>query len=293
MIRRNAVLVAFAGALVLAAAVPVWADSVSLALTFAGFSEDAGHRLEARIIDAQTGLELARSAIPSLPASESRLEFVDIPAHVAFLVELFVDRNDNGAYDAPPIDFAMRTEVVALSDLSSATVSRHGEAVDIRWPSPPPVVDGAIAAEEYPNSLFHGETGMMVSWWNDARVLYVALESPGTGWLSIGFDPIDAMLGANYILAAVSGDRLVIEDHFGTSRFAHSRDTQDDVLVAAGREQNGRTTVEFAIPLDSGDTADKPLLAGSSYVIHLAFHASSDTLTMRHTSRGEASLLLD
>lgn len=293
MIRKNALLAALAGSLLLVVAVSAWADSASLAVAFVGFSEDAGHRLEARLIDARTGLELARSAIPSLPTSEFLLEFAGVPARVPLVVELFVDRNDSGAYDAPPTDYAMRAEIAALSDLMSATVSRRDESVDIRWPSPSPVVDGAVTAEEYPNSLLHSETGMTVSWWNDTRVLVVALESPGTGWLSIGFDPVDAMLGANYVLAAVSGDRLVIEDHFGTSRFAHSKDAQDDVLVAAGREQGGRTTVEFAIPLDSGDAADKPLLAGSSYVIQLAFHASSDSLAMRHTSRGEMSLLLD
>ena len=101
------------------------------------------------------------------------------------------------------------------------------------------------------------------------------------------------MQGADYILAAVTDGALIIEDHFGTGRFRHTKDAQQDILEAAGTEDEGQTIVEFRIALDSGDSADKPLLPGESYPLLVAFHATSDSLSVRHTHRATAELTLD
>ncbi|MBC7220980.1 hypothetical protein H5T55_05865 [Candidatus Bipolaricaulota bacterium] len=124
-------------------------------------------------------------------------------------------------------------------------------------------------------------------------VLFTALHSPGTGWVSAGFDPVNRMQGANYILAAVTPGGLVIEDHFGTGTTSHRRDGREDILRAAGTASGGQTVVEFAVPLDSNDPEDKLLIPGRTYTVLLAYHRSSTSFTALHTARGSVEMKLE
>lgn len=156
-----------------------------------------------------------------------------------------------------------------------------------------PVVDGNIAAGEYLKESSDPRSGVTLAWRNGLVVLFVALRSPGTGWVSAGFDPTNRMQGANYILAAVTPGGLVVEDHFGTGPTSHRRDARNDVLRAAGAISGGQTVVEFVIPLDSGDPEDKPLLPGRTYTVLLAYHRTSTGFTAIHTARGSVQMKLE
>ena len=161
---------------------------------------------------------------------------------------------------------------------------------DIGWP---PAIDGVIAEGEYTHQLFDSATGMTVYWANSATTLIIGLVSPGTGWLSIGFDPERQMLGANILIAGIDGDVVTIEDHYGNSPTSHKKDDTAHVIQVAGSETNAGSVLEFRIPLDSGDSQDKPLAVGSEVIIILAYHDSNDSLTTRHSERSTSSLMLD
>lgn len=156
-----------------------------------------------------------------------------------------------------------------------------------------PVIDGALAEGEYRNFVRDPRSGVVFRWRNGLVVLFGALESPGSGWVSVGFDPVNRMQGANFIIAAVTPGGLVIEDHFGTSPTAHRRDRREDILDAAGARVDGGTLVEFVIPLDSGDPEDKPLVPGRTYTVLLAYHRSSPSFTVQHTARGSVRITLE
>lgn len=156
-----------------------------------------------------------------------------------------------------------------------------------------PVVDGTISEGEYERTVQEARSGVVFSWRNGLVVLFGALRSPGTGWVSVGFDPMNRMQGANFIIAAVTPAGLVIEDHFGTSPTSHRRDRRGDILEAAGTRVDGGTLVEFVIPLDSKDPEDKPLVPGKTYTVLLAHHRSSASFTVQHTARGSASITLE
>jgi hypothetical protein len=111
--------------------------------------------------------------------------------------------------------------------------------------------------------------------------------------VSAGFDPVNRMQGANYIIAAVTSGGIVIEDHFGSGTTSHRRDRREDILRAAGTVSGGQTIVEFAIPLDSLDAEDKPLVPGRTYTVLLAYHRSSTSLTTLHTARGSVQITLE
>jgi len=169
-----------------------------------------------------------------------------------------------------------------------------GQTVSIE-PSSPYLVDGFVMDGEYRNML--DADGFQVHWMNDANVLRVGLVSPGTGYLAIGFDPDRRMKGANYIMGAVSGIAVSMRDDYGIGTTSHAADTSQggshDILEAAGREVGGRTTLEFVIPLDSGDLMDKPLEPGLSYRILVAYHLMNDSFSAVHSRRGSGEIRLD
>jgi hypothetical protein len=169
-------------------------------------------------------------------------------------------------------------------------------------PAPGPViaaaraVDGIVAPGEYAHTTTVAD--VLVYWSNDEEVLHVGLISPGFGYVAIGFDPENVMLGANMILGAVdSNGAFTIRDDYGTGLIGHAADVDrggtSDVLAAAGRQTDDGTTIEFTIPLDSGDPMDKPLLPGETYAILVAYQRSNDSFRAKHTRRDTGEITLD
>jgi hypothetical protein len=160
---------------------------------------------------------------------------------------------------------------------------------------PVSAIDGVIYAGEYAHRT--EANGFEIHWSNDARTLRVGLISPGMGYVAIGLDPVNRMEGANFILGAVTDGRVTVRDDFGTGPVAHSADTErggtNDILDAAGCEANGKTYLEFAIPLDSGDPMDKPLSPGGTYKVLIAYHETDDDFGAWHSRRGSGSITLD
>jgi hypothetical protein len=180
---------------------------------------------------------------------------------------------------------------------STQTPSETAAGTETAPPSVPVdfTIDGTISSGEYAHETT--VAGVDVYYSNDASTLRVGLVSPGTGFVSIGFDPERQMQGANFIIGAVNEGELTIRDDYGFEPYAHIEDTarggSDDIIAAAGNEWPDQTVIEFMIPLDSGDPMDKPLLPGHSYTILTAYHSLSDSFTTRHTRRGSGTIQLD
>ena len=161
---------------------------------------------------------------------------------------------------------------------------------------PSGAVDGVVSPGEYSISVEAAGVTLYVRIEGDDLV--GALVARTDGWVSVGFDPEDAMAGANYVYGYVTDGQAVVHDMFGTrpsGRDSHPLDTAlggtDDILEQAGSYSDGVTTIEFRIPLDSGDPYDKPLEPGGSYAVLLAMGPTADTESY-HSARGEAMLVL-
>ncbi len=157
-----------------------------------------------------------------------------------------------------------------------------------------PSVDGVIKASEYAAKT--EIDGVEVNWATEKSALRVGLVCPGTGWVSIGFDPTTMMDKANIILGAVVNGAVVARDDVGTGLFSHGPDTshggQDNLLAAAGREADGKTVFEFAIPLNSGDPTDRPLSIGQTVKVIVAYQVTSDDFGDRHSRRASGEIVL-
>lgn len=123
--------------------------------------------------------------------------------------------------------------------------------------------------------------------------LICRLSGTGTGWLAVGFDPSSQMRDANFIIGYVSGANAFIRDDFGVDNTTHEADTAiggtSDVTLISSSEAQGTTTLEFSIPLNSGDTKDKVLSVGSTYNVIFAT-GSDDDYDSYHTGIASGSI---
>jgi hypothetical protein len=154
------------------------------------------------------------------------------------------------------------------------------------------VVDGSLEPDEYGAVYSDVSTGMDVHWEHNGSHIKVALDSPGTGWVSIGFGPRGiGMDGANIVLGYVEeGGGLVIVDAVGIGRNHFPDDERggrDDISDASGSAEEGRTTLEFVFPLSSGDGLDHSFRTNRTYGFFLGYHATAKDGSTYHTARSE------
>jgi hypothetical protein len=159
------------------------------------------------------------------------------------------------------------------------------------------VVDGVVSPGEYASTFTDTVTGIAVSWVHDDVNLSVGLVSPGTGWAGIGFGPEGILMdGSNIIIGYVLGAATVISDEYGVG-LNHIADIglggRDDLLELAASEASGKTTLEFRIPLDSGDAYDIALRTGKTFSLLLAYHDTADDLITLHTAASAGSFILE
>lgn len=148
------------------------------------------------------------------------------------------------------------------------------------------MISGAVAAD-YQHKIEAGD--MTFAWSLEADKINVQMTAKTEGWVGIGFDPENAMEGANIIIGAVKGDKFKVEDHYGDRKRGHSSDEslggKNDVLNPGGSEENGVTTITFSFPLKSEDKYDKPIVTDGPMKIMLAYGAGRDSFKTRHPFR--------
>lgn len=150
------------------------------------------------------------------------------------------------------------------------------------------LVPGFVAAQDYDHTL--AAEDMKVFWKVDGDKIHVKLSAPTEGWVGIGFDPENAMQGANIIIGAVKNGKVRIEDHYGDRKRGHSPDEdlggQGHVLNPKGMEENGVTTISFTLALTAGDKWDKTIDPSKPSRIMVAYGSGRDSFKAGHKYRG-------
>lgn len=150
-----------------------------------------------------------------------------------------------------------------------------------------PLVDGIIHEGEYSN-YFHSEIGIEIFWEFGPERLYMALQSPISGWLAIGFEPSTRMNHAKIIMATFQDDELVLEEHIGTNPISHRKIEEVYISEFEGNNLEG-LLVEFVIPLDEDSIYD--IVEGEELAVILGSHRSSQNLFTKHTQRETIALI--
>ncbi len=167
------------------------------------------------------------------------------------------------------------------------------------------LADGVVGENEYSRTMVvaaparPGYSGgeMEISWRNDDEHLFMALRGETSGWLSIGFDPLEWMKDADMIWGTVEDGEAIVLDEYSSGNYGPHEDDaffggSYDILESGGSEADGGTVVEFKRRLDTGDEYDEALAPGESVSIIWAM-ADSKSRSMKHNvAYGEAILVL-
>ena len=158
-------------------------------------------------------------------------------------------------------------------------------------------IDGSIAPGEYSGELSLSGGDFVLRWSVEQDIAHFAVQARTAGWVSLGFDPVQAMDQADMVFGWVRDDGTAEAlDAFSTGLFGpHPPDVElgggHHVLAFAGSEQDGLTVFEFSRPLDSGDPWDKPLPLDRDIQVIWAY-GDSDDYQAFHGHRGHATLRL-
>jgi hypothetical protein len=219
----------------------------------------------------------APTTAPPTPAPPTAVPPTAVPATAAATAV------SGPATEATPVP-ATEAPAAQPTDTPAPTPTEAPEEPAFAWEA-----DGTVGEDEYSGSV--ATAGVTFHWRTDGELLYGALSAATRGWVSVGFDPDQRMQGANYVYGWVKDGQAEVMDMFGTRPSgpnSHPVDTelggQSNIVAFGGVEADGATTLEFQIPLDSGDANDKPLAVGETHTILLAFGPNDDL--NYHTQRG-------
>lgn len=145
----------------------------------------------------------------------------------------------------------------------------------------------SLSAMEYSHTLQLED--MQFSWTIEGEQIHVKLSAKTTGWVAVGFDPEEDMLGANIIIGFVEDGKVAIQDHYGDRKRGHSSDEdlggKNDVLNPEGSEEGEVTTISFTYPLNTDEKFDKPIHPEGTSRVMFAHGAGKDSFKNRHPYR--------
>jgi DOMON domain len=113
--------------------------------------------------------------------------------------------------------------------------------------------------------------------------LVASVTANGTGWVAVGFGRDQYMPETDVFMAGVLPDGSAYgRDAYAQFRSPPVADASQDVQLLGASEANGVTSISFSRLLNTGDASDFDLTDGPYYIL-MAFNASSDNLTVRHS----------
>lgn len=146
------------------------------------------------------------------------------------------------------------------------------------------LISGPAVADDYAHKIT--DKKVHFEWTVKGTSIDIRISAPTTGWVGIGFNPSEMMKDANFIVGYVKDGTAEVRDDYGKTNRTHESDTKDggtdNVTAVSGNEANGTTTLSFTIPLNSGDSKDRPLDVNGDTTVLLAYGSGRDGFKSRH-----------
>jgi uncharacterized membrane protein len=103
----------------------------------------------------------------------------------------------------------------------------------------------------------------------DVKVTYAT-----DGWVGVGFGKTGTMEGSHIILGFVLDGKATVADHFGYAHDKHGPQDKvggkDSLTARDGKFADGKTTISFTMPTNTGNPKDPVLVEGESYKVIMA-----------------------
>lgn len=134
-----------------------------------------------------------------------------------------------------------------------------------------PAGQASVNAEGYKTL---SQEGYELGWKIHEGKIEVKLSYATDGWVGFGIGKTGTMEGSHIILGFVLDGEAVVEDHFGIGGTQHAAQdkigAKDSLIARAGTFADGKTTISFTMPLNTGNPNDPVLVEGESYKVILA-----------------------
>ncbi len=135
--------------------------------------------------------------------------------------------------------------------------------------------------------------GMEVNYERVGDSLDISLRAPTQGWLALGFNEQNDIIGSDLKMMAVVDGNVIVDDQWVTAPRVHPSDEtmagQTNIRVLSAQETNTYTHFRLRLPLATPDRNDLALKAGKSLWLIMAYSVSDD---FEHHSRMRKHFLI-
>ena len=122
--------------------------------------------------------------------------------------------------------------------------------------------------------------GMHVAWRFIDDAIEFTATAPTTGWVAVGFNTKDDIVGANLVMGAVQHSILQIADKyvvdFGDPRMVTEIGGIDAIDQPFGYESHAQTTIRFRLPITASDRYHLNLQPGTTLYLIAAYSMDDD-----------------
>lgn len=143
-----------------------------------------------------------------------------------------------------------------------------------------PVADGQVKANEYSFKASYSGMGLSASLSEDGNTLYMALDAPTKGWVSIGLGSL-RMDGAFMVLAYDNGGKSVISEQTGKGH-GHRPNSSTELTAGVVKEEGGSTVLEIAV-------GARKFISGKTIKL-LVSYGNKDNFTSKHVRYAQVEL---
>ena len=105
----------------------------TLTINFTAMEPHLGELLEIRVVDKYDGKEAGRTKIGALTSADFQVTVDGIQVGHSYWIDFFADHNNNGSYDAPPVDHAWRLELNNATGSDIVNFAHNTNFTDIKW----------------------------------------------------------------------------------------------------------------------------------------------------------------
>ena len=122
--------------------------------------------------------------------------------------------------------------------------------------------------------------GMKVTWYRDEADWVFEATAQTEGWVAVGFNTRNDIVGSNLIMGAVSAEVPRLADHFVVGIGDHQSVAQlggtPQVNLLEASEKEGQTMIRIRLAADAHDEFHHDLRSGESIYLILAYSVDDD-----------------
>lgn len=139
----------------------------------------------------------------------------------------------------------------------------------------------ALLQSYYPQDKSIHKNGMTVQWQLvDEHTMQFKLSAPSYGWVAIGLNPQDRLVGSNLIMASIRDELTTISDRYvvalGNHQAMSELGVESKVILIDAQESDSGTEIIFQLDTRGDDAYHYELQEGKPIYLTMAYSREDD-----------------